>query len=156
MRGVGLRDRLHRDPLIAPRRLRGGPVLRPAATPLSGALERRDRIGTRLARRGRIRTLRHVGLAFDVLDEGPLDGEAVVMLHGFPGRASRRRAVTEGLHARGMRSWPPISAATHPGRDPAPGGSYRCRLWSATCSRHQPVLRRQAPQLEISYSTRTR
>ncbi len=52
----------------------------------------------------RLSTLRHDGLTFDVFDEGPLDGEVVVLLHGFPERSSCWRKVTPLLHQRGYRT----------------------------------------------------
>ncbi len=47
------------------------------------------------------------GLTFDVLDEGPIDGDVVVLLHGFPERASCWREVAPLLHARGLRTLAP-------------------------------------------------
>jgi len=47
------------------------------------------------------------GLVFDVVDSGPADGEAVVLLHGFPQRASCWDAVREQLDARGYRTLAP-------------------------------------------------
>lgn len=44
------------------------------------------------------------GLVLDVLDEGPLDGEVVVLLHGFPERATSWRHVAPLLHAAGLRT----------------------------------------------------
>lgn len=38
-------------------------------------------------------------------DEGPKDGEPVVLLHGFPQRASSWEPVAERLHAQGMRAY---------------------------------------------------
>lgn len=53
---------------------------------------------------GRLTTLRHDGLAFDVFDQGPLDGEVVVLLHGFPERSTCWRDVAPQLHAAGFRT----------------------------------------------------
>ena len=53
---------------------------------------------------GRIRTVTRDGLRFDVLDDGPIDGEVVVLLHGFPERATSWRHVAPLLHAAGMRT----------------------------------------------------
>ncbi len=36
----------------------------------------------------RLDSYAHDGLVFDVSDEGPLDGPLVVLLHGFPQRAT--------------------------------------------------------------------
>lgn len=46
-------------------------------------------------------------LSFDVADEGPLDGTPVVLLHGFPERASCWREVAPLLHAAGLRTYAP-------------------------------------------------
>ena len=56
---------------------------------------------------GRLTTFRNDGLDFDVVDSGPLDGEPVVLLHGFPQRASSWRRVTELLHEAGFRTIAP-------------------------------------------------
>ncbi len=42
---------------------------------------------------------------FDVIDSGPEDGTPVVLLHGFPERAASWAAVTEGLNAKGLRTY---------------------------------------------------
>ena len=55
----------------------------------------------------RISELTHDGLTFDVLDTGPIDGEVVVLLHGFPQRASSWSQVAEHLHAAGCRTIAP-------------------------------------------------
>jgi pimeloyl-ACP methyl ester carboxylesterase len=47
------------------------------------------------------------GLVFDVTDAGPLDGDPVVLLHGFPERASCWRAVAPLLHEAGLRTYAP-------------------------------------------------
>ena len=44
------------------------------------------------------------GLTLDVLDDGPLDGAPVVLLHGFPERATSWRLVAPLLHAQGLRT----------------------------------------------------
>jgi pimeloyl-ACP methyl ester carboxylesterase len=43
------------------------------------------------------------GLVFDVIDEGPLDGPAVVALHGFPQRAEIYRGMIPSLVEAGFR-----------------------------------------------------
>lgn len=53
---------------------------------------------------GRITTVDRDSLTFDVYDEGPADGEVVVLLHGFPERASSWRLVAPQLHAAGYRT----------------------------------------------------
>ncbi|MBF4161637.1 alpha/beta fold hydrolase [Nocardioides acrostichi] len=56
----------------------------------------------------RIAEVARDGLVLDVLDEGPLvaddPGDAVVLLHGFPERATSWRDVAPLLHAAGMRT----------------------------------------------------
>lgn len=44
-------------------------------------------------------------LVFDVIDEGPRDGTPVVLLHGFPQRASAWNDVAAALHERGARTF---------------------------------------------------
>src|SRR5512140_2242644 len=60
-----------------------------------------------LGTRRRIRELTHDSLVFDVVDEGPLDGPAVVLLHGFPERASHWHDVGTVLHSHGLRTLAP-------------------------------------------------
>ena len=55
----------------------------------------------------RLLRYRHDGFTFDVTDQGPLDGDPVVLLHGWPERASSWRKVTPLLHARGLRTYAP-------------------------------------------------
>ena len=52
----------------------------------------------------RITTLEHDGLTFEVFDEGPLDGEPIVLLHGFPERNTTWRLVTPALNEAGFRT----------------------------------------------------
>ncbi len=47
------------------------------------------------------------GLSFDVRDEGPVAGEPIVLLHGFPERSSCWREVTPLLHEAGFRTIAP-------------------------------------------------
>ena len=44
------------------------------------------------------------GLRFRAIDSGPADGEAVVLLHGFPQRTSSWDEVVPHLHAAGLRT----------------------------------------------------
>lgn len=55
---------------------------------------------------------------FDVIDSGPLDGIPVVLLHGFPQRASCWNAVSEHLHAAGLRTYAPDQRGYSPGARP--------------------------------------
>ena len=54
--------------------------------------------------RTRITTVERDGLVLDVLDEGPIDGEIVVLLHGFPERADCWRLVAPILNDAGYRT----------------------------------------------------
>jgi pimeloyl-ACP methyl ester carboxylesterase len=64
-------------------------------------------------------------LRFDVLDSGPLDGQVVVLLHGFPERASHWEAVAERLHAEGLRTVAPDQRGYSPGARPRTRAAYR-------------------------------
>ena len=52
----------------------------------------------------RIAEFSRAGFTFDVIDEGPLDGDPVILLHGFPERASSWSAVAAILHGAGLRT----------------------------------------------------
>lgn len=52
----------------------------------------------------RITTVERDGLVLDVADGGPVDGEPIVLLHGFPDRATAWRRVAPLLHAEGYRT----------------------------------------------------
>lgn len=77
---------------------------------------------------GRITTYDNDGLTFDVLDQGPLDGEVVVLLHGFPERASCWRLVAPLLHAQGYRTLAPDQRGYSPGARPRRRRDYRMEL----------------------------
>ena len=77
---------------------------------------------------GRLTSYSNDGLAFDVLDEGPLDGPVVVLLHGFPQRATSWRKVVPLLHARGYRTLAPDQRGYSPGARPAGRSDYRIKL----------------------------
>lgn len=66
----------------------------------------------------RIDTLHHDGLTFDVVDTGPVDGEPVVLLHGFPERSSSWTEVSELLHGHGLRTVAPDQRGYSPGARP--------------------------------------
>lgn len=66
----------------------------------------------------RLLRYRHDGLVFDVRDEGPLDGDPVVLLHGFPERSTCWREVTPLLHAAGLRTYAPDQRGYSPGARP--------------------------------------
>jgi pimeloyl-ACP methyl ester carboxylesterase len=52
----------------------------------------------------RVTEVQRAGLVLDVLDEGPVDGEPIVLLHGFPERASSWAQVARRLHDAGYRT----------------------------------------------------
>lgn len=66
----------------------------------------------------RITRLDHESLRFDVRDEGPVDGDPVVLLHGFPQRASSWDRVAPLLHAAGLRTLAPDQRGYSPGARP--------------------------------------
>ena len=73
----------------------------------------------------RITTVHNDGLTFDVFDEGPLDGEVVVLLHGFPERSTTWRDVVPLLHERGYRTIAMDQRGYSPGARPKHRWNYR-------------------------------
>lgn len=61
---------------------------------------------------------------FDVIDEGPADGEPIVLLHGFPQRASCWELVAPILHDEGFRTIAPDQRGYSPGARPARRRDY--------------------------------
>jgi pimeloyl-ACP methyl ester carboxylesterase len=55
----------------------------------------------------RLTEYRRGDLVFDVIDSGPVDGTPVVLLHGFPQRATAWDSVSALLHERGARTFAP-------------------------------------------------
>lgn len=55
----------------------------------------------------RLTEYRRGDLVFDVIDSGPIDGAPVVLLHGWPQRASAWDSVSAHLHERGARTFAP-------------------------------------------------
>jgi pimeloyl-ACP methyl ester carboxylesterase len=53
----------------------------------------------------RLTEIRNDDLVLDVVDSGPIDGIPVVLLHGFPQRATSWSAVTPHLNERGARTF---------------------------------------------------
>lgn len=74
---------------------------------------------------GRITSYDHDGLTFDVLDEGPIDGDVVVLLHGFPERATCWRLVAPLLHAQGYRTIAPDQRGYSRGARPPKRRDYK-------------------------------
>jgi pimeloyl-ACP methyl ester carboxylesterase len=69
----------------------------------------------------------HDGLHFDVRDAGPLDGEAVVLLHGFPQDATCWGDVATWLNVAGYRTLAPDQRGYSPGSRAAGASDYRFR-----------------------------
>ncbi|TCO48954.1 alpha/beta fold hydrolase [Actinocrispum wychmicini] len=73
----------------------------------------------------RITSFSRDGLTFDVADQGPLDGEIVVLLHGFPQTAASWSALAPLLHAEGYRTLAPNQRGYSPGARPRGRRAYR-------------------------------
>ena len=73
----------------------------------------------------RLTEYRNGDLVFDVIDTGPVDGTPVVLLHGFPERASSWDGVSELLHARGARTFAPDQRGYSPRARPRSRFAYR-------------------------------
>jgi pimeloyl-ACP methyl ester carboxylesterase len=76
----------------------------------------------------RLLRYRHDGLTFDVTDQGPLDGDPVVLLHGWPERATSWRKVTPLLHARGLRTYAPDQRGYSKGARPTRRRDYAMQV----------------------------
>jgi pimeloyl-ACP methyl ester carboxylesterase len=76
----------------------------------------------------RIKRYRRENLTFDVIDSGPMDGTPVVLLHGFPQRASDWDAVASRLHAAGFRTFAPDQRGYSPGARPRSRFAYRFKV----------------------------
>ncbi|MBM7516357.1 alpha/beta fold hydrolase [Nocardioides nitrophenolicus] len=66
----------------------------------------------------RITTVERDGLVLDVLDEGPVGGEPILLLHGFPERASCWRLVAPILNEAGYRTLAMTQRGYAPGARP--------------------------------------
>ena len=64
------------------------------------------------------------GLVFDVSDEGPDDGESVLLLHGWPQDHTAWRHVAPLLHAAGLRTLAPDQRGYSPGARPRGRAAY--------------------------------
>lgn len=73
----------------------------------------------------RLTEYRRGPLTFDVIDAGPEDGTPVLLLHGFPQRATCWNAVTPLLHEAGARTYAPDQRGYSPRARPASRFSYR-------------------------------
>jgi pimeloyl-ACP methyl ester carboxylesterase len=65
------------------------------------------------------------GLAFDVRDGGPEDGQPVLLLHGFPQHSGEWDAVVPALHAAGLRTYALDQRGYSPGARPDAVEDYR-------------------------------
>lgn len=74
---------------------------------------------------GRISEYSRDGLTFDVRDEGPLDGDPVVLLHGFPETSTCWRHVAPLLHEQGLRTLAPDQRGYSPRARPRGRRAYR-------------------------------
>jgi pimeloyl-ACP methyl ester carboxylesterase len=67
----------------------------------------------------------HAGLTFDVQDDGPPDGDAVVLLHGFPQTSASWEGVSALLTKEGYRTLAPDQRGYSPGARPRGRRAYR-------------------------------
>jgi pimeloyl-ACP methyl ester carboxylesterase len=86
---------------------------------------------TAMASPRRIRTYAHDGLTFDVTDGGPIDGEPVVLLHGFPQTSTSWDRVSALLHEEGYRTLAPDLRGYSPGARPSGRRAYAGELLAA-------------------------
>jgi pimeloyl-ACP methyl ester carboxylesterase len=73
---------------------------------------------------GRISRFGNDGLTLDVRDSGPLDGEPVVLLHGFPQDSTAWDQVVPVLHEAGLRTLAPDLRGYSPGARPTERKAY--------------------------------
>lgn len=73
----------------------------------------------------RITTFRRDGLAFPVRDTGPLDGEPVLLLHGWPQDSRSWTPVAALLNAAGYRTFAPDQRGASPTAAPRRRRAYR-------------------------------
>ncbi|MFD4432952.1 alpha/beta fold hydrolase, partial [Nocardia sp. NPDC058497] len=73
----------------------------------------------------RLTSFTRAGLRFDVVDSGPIDGNVVLALHGFPQTASSLSELTGLLNARGYRTIAPNQRGYSPGARPRGRFAYR-------------------------------
>ncbi|GGL02223.1 alpha/beta fold hydrolase [Nocardia jinanensis] len=75
--------------------------------------------------RNRLTSFVNDDLTFDVIDEGPLDGTPIVLLHGFPQTATQWSRLTPFLHESGYRTIAPVQRGYSPGARPRGRFAYR-------------------------------
>lgn len=76
----------------------------------------------------RAREVRRGPLVLDVRDEGPVDGETVLLLHGFPQDGSCWDAAVAALHGQGLRTLVPDQRGCSPRARPPERSAYRIEL----------------------------
>jgi pimeloyl-ACP methyl ester carboxylesterase len=79
----------------------------------------------------RLTTFSRGGLVFDVRDDGPADGEPVVLLHGFPQDSRCWGKVAPLLHQRGYRTLAPDQRGYSPRARPRGRAAYRVKQLTA-------------------------
>jgi pimeloyl-ACP methyl ester carboxylesterase len=75
----------------------------------------------------RIERYRRNDFTFDVIDSGPLNGDPVVLLHGWPQRATMYDQVTPVLNEAGFRTFCPDQRGYSPGARPRSRFAYRIK-----------------------------
>ncbi|MFI5623061.1 alpha/beta fold hydrolase [Nocardioides sp. NPDC051685] len=83
------------------------------------------------ADRRRLKSYSRAAWRFDVVDTGPLDGEVIVLLHGFPQRATEWAKVMRRLNIAGYRTIAPDQRGYSPGARPRGRYAYRMSELSA-------------------------
>lgn len=73
----------------------------------------------------RIRQYTRGSFTFDVIDSGPLDGDPVILLHGFPERAASWLEVAARLNEAGLRTYAVDQRGYSPGARPRSRFAYR-------------------------------
>ena len=74
-----------------------------------------------------VRHFSREGLVFDVIDQGPRDGDVVVLLHGFPQGAETWQRVVDRLAQAGYRTLAPNQRGYSPGARPRGARHYSLR-----------------------------
>ena len=90
-----------------------------------------ENVSGRAVRVGRIDVLEHDGLLLDVRDCGPRDGDAVVLLHGFPQDSRCWDSVTPHLHRAGFRTLALDQRGYSPKGSPSEISAYRIEALAA-------------------------
>jgi len=75
----------------------------------------------------RIERYKRDDLTFDVIDSGPLSGQPVILLHGWPQRATMYDQVTPVLNEAGYRTFCPDQRGYSPGARPRSRFAYRVK-----------------------------